>query len=314
MFSFGTKHNKHSTSALVANQQGLSIVTLSTKGSHPKLERCDFTPWKSAEPDGRLLQKKVKQFGLVKQQCKTVMELGEYTILSVEMPDVPSNELRSAVRWQIKDLIDYHVDDAVIDVFDMPASSATSQKRSMYVVVSPISMVRQHVDRLQLAKANLTTIDIPELVLRNLSSRLLENDTGVAMIYLARNQGLLVITRQSTLYFARPLNMGYEQLNQSVTDQGIDSNPQFDQLVLEVQRSLDYYDRYFQQPPVSGLVLTPTEITIPELDNYLKQALGLSVRTLDLGEIIDCDLSTQEQAHYLTAVGAAMRHEPAPGF
>lgn len=313
MFSFLKRKNKQSNSAIVAGDAGLSVVSLNLKGNHPSVKVCDYTVWDSKADNSAILAKKVKKFGLTKEPCNTVMALGDYAILSVDMPDVPPDELRAAVRWQIKDLIDYHIDDAVVDVFDMPPSGATSQQISTYVVVARKSKVQTVIDRLQDAKANLATADIPELVLRNISSQLIENEVGVGMIYLTRDSGLLVITRQSTLYFARTLNMGYGQLNQAAVEGGVDNNPQFEQLALEIQRSLDYYDRYFQQPSVAGLVFTPTEEPIVGLDGYLNQMLGINVRILDIAEFMDCDppLSAEEQAQSVLAIGAAMRRETA---
>ncbi len=310
MLSFFKKRDNHSSSALVVGQDGLSVVTLGMLGEHPKVNVCDYTAWDGNADNQSILKKKVKQFGLMKEPCNTVMGLGDYNILSVDMPDVPPDELRSAVRWQIKDLIDYHVDDAVVDLFDMPPSGNT-QQNTTYVVVARKTAVKKVIDQLQDAKANLMIADIPELALRNISARLLENEVGVAMIHLSRDKGLLVITRQSTLYFARPLNIGYEQLNRGAVEAGVEHNPEFEQLVLEVQRSLDYYDRYFQQPPVAGVVLTPTEVTISGLDSYLNQALGVKVRMLDMAEFMDCDppLSLEVQAQCVLALGAAMRRE-----
>ncbi len=153
------------------------------------------------------------------------------------------------------------------------------------------------------------------MVLRNIMSRLPENEAGVAMVYLTRERGLIVVARQSALYFARTLDIGYQYLNQGMSDDSglsLDNNAAFDKLVLEVQRSLDYYDRYFSQPPVAGLVLAPTEEPVPGLDEYINQALGLSVRHLDIAEIVDCEspLSAAQQAHCLPAIGAVLRQEP----
>jgi len=321
MFSFSKfllsnfkKTNKKSMAAVVPGPQGLSVVVVNLEGDRPKLETCDYAPWEGGvATHSRLLAEKVKEHGLSDQICTTVMGLSDYIIISVEAPDVPPVELRAALRWQIKDLIDFHIDDAVIDVFDAPASGA-SGKRNLYVVVSKISTVREYADQLQAAKAKLTTIDVPELVLRNIAERFPEDDAGAAFVYLTAERGLVLVTRQKTLYFARTLDIGYEYLRQGMSDGeglSLDSNATFDRLVLEVQRLLDYYDRYFSQPSVAGLVLAPTEQPIPGLDDYLKQSLGLNVRTLDLAEIVDMDesLTTQQQAHCLSAVGAALRQE-----
>lgn len=317
MFSFLKNKLKKSdgvVAAVVPGPQGLSVAAINTEGERPKLEIFDYAPWKEGAGENQLLADKAKQFGLNKRNCTTVMELGDYTILSVEAPDAPPIELRAAIRWQIKDLIDFHIDDAVIDVFDAPASGASGKKNNMYVVVSKASTVRERVDQFQQAEVNLNTIDVPELVLRNITERFPEDEAGVAFVYLTAERGLVLVTRQKTLYFARTLDIGYDYLRQGMDDGSglsLDSNATFDRLVLEVQRSLDYYDRYFSQPSVAGLVLAPTEFPIPGLDEYLNQSLGLKVRTLDLAEIVDMDetLTVQQQAHCLSAVGAALRQE-----
>ncbi len=318
MFSLMGKNKKHSVAAVVPSERGITVATLSSGTEKPRLSICDFSPWQEGGEHDKQLAQKAKEFSLAKHDCTTVMDLGEYSVLSVDAPDVPPTELRAAVRWQVKDLIDFHIDDAVIDVFDAPASGASGQQDKLYVVASRTSTVREHVDVLQDADVNLTTIDIPELVLRNITSRLPENEAGVAMVYLTRERGLVVVARQSSLYFARTLDMGYEYLNQGVSaaeglslENSLEGNAAFDRLVLEIQRSLDYYDRYFSQPPVAGLVLAPTEVPIPGLAEYLNSALGLSARHLDLSEIVDSDtpLSEAQQAHCLPAIGAALRQE-----
>jgi MSHA biogenesis protein MshI len=317
MFAFAGKHKKSSFVAMVPGELGLSVASVTPGADKPQLTLCDFSLWQEDKPQQDLLAQKVKEFSLAKQDVTTVMDLGDYSILSVEAPDVPPNELRAALRWQIKDLIDFHIDDAVVDVFDTPASSSHGQQNNLYVVVSRTSSVQARVDQLQEAEANLTTIDIPELVLRNITACLPENEAGVAMIYLTRERGLVVVTRDSTLYFARTLDIGYDYLNQASSeglslDGSLASNSAFDQLVLEVQRSLDYYDRYFVQPPVAGLVLAPMEVPVPGLDDYLHQALGLSVRYLDICEVVECEqpIPAAQQAHCLAAIGAALRQEP----
>ncbi len=316
MFSFSGKSRNQSVAAVVPGDTGIAVATLRPGADKPQLTVCDFSPWREGLSHDAQLAEKAREFSLAKHACTTVMGLGEYSVISVDAPDVPPAELRAAVRWQVKDLIDYHIDDAVIDVFDAPASGAHGQKNKLYVVVSRTSTVRERVDQLQDAEANLTTIDIPELVLRNITARLPEDEGGVAMVYLTRERGLVVVTRESTLYFARTLDIGYDYLSQGAADAdelSLENNAVFDRLVLEVQRSLDYYDRYFQQPPVSALVLAPTEIPMPGLSAYLHEALGVEVKMLDLQDVVHCEqeLSPQQQAHCLAAVGAALREEVA---
>ena len=316
MFSFSRHRSDNSLTAIIPRKDGLSIAAITPDSAAvPGLQSCEYIQWQGQEADqhSRLMQEKVKQYGLTYKPCTTILPLGEYSVLSVEAPDVPVSELKQAIRWQIKDLIDFHVDDAVLDVFDAPASGIDGRQQNLYVVVSRLNTLRQRIDTLQNVDINLTTIDVPELVLRNITAQLPEDEHGVAFIYLERDRGLLVLTRNKNLYLARTLDLGYATLQQgSEGETAVPGfNPVFDRLVLEVQRSLDYYDRYFMQPPIAGIVLAPLAQPVPGLMEYLSGNLGVAARQLDLNEIVQSQppLDAAQQANCLMAIGAAMRME-----
>ncbi len=77
-----------------------------------------------------------------------VLAMDKYQVLMVDAPDVPVEELRAAVKWKIRDLINFHIDDVAIDVFDVPTRTATSPNRPLYVVAARSSAVRGLVDKL----------------------------------------------------------------------------------------------------------------------------------------------------------------------
>jgi MSHA biogenesis protein MshI len=302
--------------ALVPAEQGLAVATvINDSSAKPVLLNCDYVPCTGVDCGAEFIKKQVKSLRLANRPCTTTMNLGEYTILSVEAPDVPLAELRAAVRWQIKDLIDFHIDDAVLDVFDAPASGADKRHHNLYVVVSRMATVKQHINYLQAAELNLTTIDIPELVIRNICAYCPEDTNGMVFVYLNKDKGVFTITKDATLYLARSLDFGYEQLVRSTEHAGElsvdDFNPEFDRVVLEVQRSLDYYDRYFSQPNVAKIFISPIQETIPGLADYLSRNTGIATAILDVNDIVDSatPLDKQLQARCLLAIGAALRQE-----
>src|SRR5262245_41425598 len=61
-----------------------------------------------------------RELALDRYRCLTLLAPDEYQLLLVEAPNVQPAELKAAVRWRVKDLLDYHVDDATIDVLDIP--------------------------------------------------------------------------------------------------------------------------------------------------------------------------------------------------
>jgi MSHA biogenesis protein MshI len=208
----------------------------------------------------------------------------------------------------VRELIDFHIDDAVIDVFDAPERDGHAARR-LYTVAARRSKVVGLIELLEGAGLDLQTIDIPELALRNLAARLPEDAGGVAMIDLDRQQGLMTVTREEELYFSRRIDCGSERLLGAGADG--DFTPalegMLDGLSVEIQRSLDYYERHFNQPTVAGIVLSPVPGLAPQACEYLQSRLGVPVRWLDAESDCGIDLAPTAVADSLTAIGGALR-------
>ena len=292
------------------NPQGIAVAGIRRgKEVPPSLELCDFQSSQETDPD---LKKLIKTHHLDSALCVSVMELGSYSLLQVEAPDVQPDELRAAIRWRVKDLIDFHIDDAVIDVFAVPDDKAAGKKK-MYVVAAKSAQVKTRIDSLVEAGLQLEVIDIPELALRNIAALLPEDVNGVALVYIEQTEGLITITRQEALYLSRRIRFGYGSLPDTAIH-GADREAVegwLDSIIIEVQRSLDYYESHFSQPQVSGLVVTPVAREIPGMAEYLSGQLGLPARILDVNALIDVAtaIDPQAQSQCLLAIGTALRQE-----
>ena len=277
------------------------------KDQPPTLELCKVQTVENIGIRGAEIARITRAESLDDQVCITTLDIGAYSLLLVEAPDVPSSELRAAIRWRVKDLIDFHIDDAVIDVFDVPNQRATGSNRMMYAVVARASAVRSQIDLLTDAGLNLEVIDIPELALRNIAALLPEDVAGVAMLYLNETSGLITITRQTTLYLSRRIDMGYGSLGDDLET----AVPRLERIVVEIQRSLDYYESHFSQPQVTNVVVAPIPQRIAGLDEYLSRQLGIAVRMLDMNSLIDAEMTLDPgvQAKCMLAIGAALREE-----
>ncbi|MFU8838177.1 MAG: pilus assembly protein PilM [Thiohalomonadaceae bacterium] len=291
----------------------------------PRLEHCEFIPADAAE-HAQLLQQLSNKYRLNKSPCISVAESDNFSLLLVEAPEVKPDELRAALRWKVKDLLPFHVDDAVIDVFDIPGQQQRGRPPQMYVVAARLSTVQEHINLLEQRGVQLAAIDIPELVLRNIAMLLPEAPNGVALLHLTADSGTLIICRADILYLTRSIKLGYRQLARILTqDSGQDDEFVLDEaeptpeallqaidgIVLEIQRSLDYCESHFSLPPVASLVLAPMVEEIPPLMPYLSSNLGIPVRMLDLNAVLDCPqhLDDAMQSRCLLAIGAALRQE-----
>lgn len=299
------------SNALVAvcpSAKGISLARVRREADLPPvLEVCEFFPAAVKEQPAQLTRLR-KDYDLDGYVCLSVMELGSYNLLLVEAPDVQPAELRAAIRWRIKDLIDFHVDDAVIDVFEVPNQKTAGRNAMMYAVVARQTAVKQHIDRLTKAEINLTIIDIPELALRNIATLLPEDVGGVATLYLEDKAGLITISRQGVLYLSRRIDNGIGSLS-SVNEEL--QQRKFDSIIVEIQRSLDYYESHFSQPAISNVIISPLPDALSGFAEYLNQQLDLQVREMDLNHLIDVpdQMSKEKQNACLLAVGAALREE-----
>lgn len=308
MFSFGkNKRTVPGLTGIELREDGVSVVQVVREpGRVPRVTRCDFVEWNGDAERANVLNRVASDLNLKRSRCTTVLEPEEYSLLLTEAPDVPADELRSAVRWRIKDLIDFHVDDATIDVFDVTTANVPGKTRSMYVVAARNAAIQRRVDMCDAAGIGLDVIDIPEMAQRNLAAILPEDVRGVVMLTLTAKRGLITITRQGEIFLSRRMEIGYESLR------GVDDvAPYFDQIALEVQRSLDYFDSHFRQAHVDQIVLSPSAGRIPGLVEHLNQNLNIKAAVLNFADVLQFDGAFEDALsdRGLVALGAALRQE-----
>jgi MSHA biogenesis protein MshI len=283
---------------------GLALAqALPQPGSKPRLTFCDFLPGERSH-GLHLLGEGCRRRSVGYSQAVCVMEMGEYQLLQVAPPDVPPDELREAIRWQIGDLIDYPVEDAVVDVFHVPRGNQRERARTAYVAVAPQDQVAERITWMREARLKIRAIDIPELVLCNLVNRLPDTGRGVGFIYFGSDAGLIILTSGQELCLARNLPFGTDRLSQGADR--LEST--VDTIALEIQRSFDFYERNFAQVSVGSLVVAPQEFDVDPLLTGLRTSLGIDVTTLDLEQIVECpDPLPAHAARCLLAIGAALR-------
>lgn len=244
--------------------------------------------------------------------CTTMLGFGEYQVLTVDAPNVPPEELKTAIRWRLKDMLDYHIDDATLDVIDIPADkNAPSRNRSMFAIAARNHTVQQKQDDFAKAKIPLSVIDIPEMAQRNVAALLEPPGRGLAMLSFDEEGGLLTISYEGELYVSRRIDMPLAQL--TGTDEASRAEAH-DRITLELQRSLDHFDRQYNFITLSKLVLGPLDEGGESLRQYLASNLYVPVESLNLDTIFDTaktpDLyKLSLQRRFFLTLGAALRHE-----
>lgn len=306
---FSKAKKKEGWLSIAFQADGISAGSIRRGPDKPVVEVCAFHP--AGQPlSAEALEQLGKDTRADNYQCATVLGGGEYQMLSVEAPNVPPEELKTAVRWRLKDMLDFHVDDATIDVLDIPVDkSAAGRGHSMFVVAARNSLIEQRQGLFGAARLGLSVIDIPEMAQRNISVLLAPEGRGLAMLSFSGDGGLLTVTYNGELYLSRRIDVTLPQLLEPDSDKQQQCH---DKITLELQRSLDHFDRQFHFITVAKLVLAPTGAL--GLHEYLAANLYTPVEALDLADVLDLSLvphvhEVEQQRRFFMTLGAALRHE-----
>lgn len=245
--------------------------------------------------------------GLSQARMSTVLPPKAYQLQPVELPNVPTEERLAAVRWRIKDLIGYPLEEAVVELIEMPPHANPGNAPIAYAVVTRQAEVLQQIDAMERADLQLDVIDIPELCLRNIAVLLPQDEEGVAFLHFAEDGGYLTITRKGVLHLMRRFDTGRQALKDAAGDTFV-LQERLDGISLEVQRSLDYYESHYDCRPITEIILGPGT-NLEALPASLADHLDLTVSRLALGDLfcMEDELSAEEQGGCLLAVGAALR-------
>ncbi|MCX7101231.1 MAG: pilus assembly protein PilM, partial [Methylobacter sp.] len=236
-----------------------------------RLNYCEFISILNVNDQPELLRDLVTRYHLVNYDCHLLLTADNYRRINIEAPAVADDEMSQAIRWKISDLIDFSIDKAVIDYYPVPVSMRATSTNMLEVVVSPQELIKELADKSTHAGLQLKVIDIQETVLRNLAVLLPENQRGVAVLMLHESSGTILIQKEGRIYLSRNFDIGYRDLGLASYNSGNDTQNSIEQnnLALEIQRSLDYVESYYNMPPISGLAVIPLAENTQQLLNIL---------------------------------------------
>ena len=305
---FGTTQKEPGWLAIALSEGELRFV----HGRHAATGKSAITRFGSTAFDAKpgAAEKLAKDMHFDRYQCATLLRPGEYQMLVVEAPTVPALELKSAIRWRIKDLLDFHVDDATVDVLDIPPETdQPGRNHAMYAIAARNDTIRGCVKSFEDARIPLEVIDIPEIAQRNISALHEAEGRGAALLYFNNDFGLLTITYRGELYLSRRIEIGLSQILRAGPELRAEL---FGRVVLELQRSFDHFDRQYHFVPIAKVLLGP-EPEDTGLYEHLKANLDTPVERVDLLDRLsfegrdEPDAASQWQLFHL--IGASLRYE-----
>ena len=287
--------------------EAIRFAHVNAGGERPHAAQWWSVPSDPSDPASSL-QQAARERGLARATCTTLLEPADYQILLVEPPNVPADELKAAIRWRIKDQLEYHIDDATVDVFEVRAEgNPKGSAKAMYAVATPNEVVQKRIALFQGAGIPLKVIDIPEMAQRNVAALFESPDKATAMLAFSAWGGLLTISFHGELLLTRRLEVTSVQLGQR--EHG---DHYRERVATEITRSLDIFDRQRLSVGVGDLLLAPLPQD-PELEQFLHSRLYVPVVVAALPQVMDfadgSEPTPEEQWEYFYLFGAAMRVE-----
>jgi len=282
-------------------------------GQRPKVLRImvEEAPLGFADP---VLKKIISEFDLRRVPVSAVINASDYQIAQVQAPDVPRAELRAAARYSMRDTFDFPIDQATLDVFDLPEQNSSGNKRMCFAVATRGDAIEKMTSTFERQFRRFDVIDIPELCQRNLASLLPQDAKGVAFLLIRDDFAQLVLTRRGMLYVTRRFDFGVRgELNGDAEAEAheLPLDPQM--LSLELQRSLDYYESHFDETAIGDLFIAPAGSRANMLAAELGASTGLRISMFNIHDLVDVSFSAEIPDGWLPcmAIGAAMRARPA---
>lgn len=296
MFSFKRRAQASRYAVLSPCPGGAAALRLEGDPGHPLVAAFALADNPALTPD--MLRRLASEAGIHTTPLTALLDQEAYQTVLIEAPNVPDDELASALRWKVKDLINFHIDDAVLD--HLPVSGRNGQPPSLYVVAAQAPAIRELARPYHQADLPLAAIDVRESAQRNLGVRLAPEDYAVAVLHFDGESGLLTFTFGEELVLSR-----------RIEGRGAGGDFLFDRVAMEAQRSVDYFERQFSWLPLAKLYLAPmpdAALLVKKLADYLP----VGAEVLDLGRLFDLRgqerlLEERTQNRVFHLLGAALR-------
>lgn len=228
---------------------------------------------------GAALAALVRECGAEGMACEWVLEPGSYTLMQVDKPPVPAAEWVQALRWKVRDLIAFPVEEAVMDAFEVPGLESRGRPSTLYLAVARKDELRPKIAQIASAGLHLDRIGIADLAWAEAAQVLAPGGESQVVLVVDGRGGTMLALREDTLFVARRFEFDAEEQRVLCDAQPGAGDRLFERVALELQRTLDYFDRTHQRPPPRRLLLLCGVDGLAGLGEALRNLLGLEVST-----------------------------------
>jgi len=276
-------------------------------GTSPsKITICEFHPYQSEIQPGDSdlselkthLSKIVTTHNLRKSYCTLILHPDYYHLTLIDTPEVPEAEHKEAVRWQMKDIVEYPLEDVAIDIFH-PGGKEGNLKKT-YVIATQNSSLQKIINIIQNCELLPAAVDIREFAMRNLASKLAKAEETIGFLDVFNDKCIMVTIQQNNIQFVRHIPTGLNSIK----------NGDYSQLTTEIKRSFNYCETECGLPLPTEIFMPPMADTDNEIPVNIEKNINKKTSVIRLQDIVELEASADQQIEFncWVAIGGALRN------
>jgi len=278
------------------------------------------------------------------RQVVTALPTRAVHIHYLKLPEMPRPELVEAILWEARKILPFPLEEGIWDYLVLREEVERGVRNlEMMLVVAPRGTVSEHLALLEDAGLEPIAVEVNSLALVSAWERTYSGRAGetVALIDLGAtattiniiHQGVLQLTREVAIagnHFTeaiqQTLGLDFSGAEKLKKEQGFSSGkagenlpvsralrPLLDQLLLEIQRSSDYYRAQFRGETIGRLLLTGGSAHLSGLREFFSLNFSLPVEIhqpfnfIRMGESVFLPESPENYSRLTVGLGLALR-------
>jgi type IV pilus assembly protein PilM len=242
------------------------------------------------------------------------------------LPRMPKDEIREAVRWEAKKLVPQPIEQMIVDFLIVGETEERDLKRyEILLVISERESVLSQLENLKPFRSQITSMDVNPLALFNTVKINYPADVQENLVFvdIGATQMTINISKRGVLRFTRSVQLGGEDITRALmqalqveypeaeqvkkqkglaesTEDEKDARhrdtikAEVDRMILEIQRSIDYYRAQFREGGIKRVILMGGTPLMPGFRDYLSAYF-------DAGVVLDNPFTNIRSDHSATA-------------
>lgn len=265
----------------------------------------------------------------------------------LNIPKMPKEELNEAMKWETKKITPVPVEDLIIDFLIVGESEERDIKRYEIVLVAvERTAILDQISGLKQTGLKISAIDVNPLSLLNAVKLNYPDDLAYNIVFVDIGAGKteINISKNGILRFTRSVQIGGEDITAAIIRElqleyadadrlkkefgmlgeqtPVSDKPdirlkdiirnEVDRLILEVQRSIDYYRAQFREESIKRVILIGGTPLMPGLKEYFASYFEAEVTIDDPFSRIVCDDPSFSElrlmgSRFSSSIGLALR-------